>query len=196
MSRRRMAKQQAALRQQRRAAQIDGQVQKRQQQLQNTTLIEYGVGDWVKVRVPKGDRSSVGPCLLTMLVVQRNDGTGMYRLATQDGILNVMVDSPQIYKKSQSEGAGGAAVMEAWTQGIMKKLPLRSLCKKADPFGGQGKNKCGCKKGCKGGRCACRAARRECNSSCHCNLLGNCHNSSAFPERRVPLAAEEAEEAS
>ena len=88
----------------------------------------------MKVRVPKGDRSSVGPCLLTLLVVQRNDGTGMYRLATQDGILNVMVDSPQIFKKSQREGAGGAAVMEAWAQGSLKKLPLRSLSKKGDPF--------------------------------------------------------------
>ena len=141
------------------------------------------------VEVPKVDRSALGAQLLKLVIVEAHDETGMYRLASQHGVLQKMVDGRQIYKPSDTQ-EGADAIFQAWRAGTLKKKPLRTLCNKVDMFGGQGKRKCSCTKGCKTMSCGCRSGRpsAQCNSACHCNKLGNCHNSSAHPQRWIKLA--------
>ena len=181
---------QAALeRQKTRQAQIQRQVDKRDQQLKSSAAVHYQVGTWVYIQVPKVDQSVLGGGLLRLVIVEAHDDTGMYRLASEHGLLKTMVDAQQIFKPAITQTPADD-IMEAWRADKLKKQGLRALHKAVDMFGGQGKQCCKCTKGCKTMTCGCRKARpsAQCQSACHCNKLGNCHNSSAFLERWIRLA--------
>ena len=181
---------QAALeRQKTRQAQIQRQVDKRGKGLKSSAAVHYQVGTWVYIQVPKVDQSVLGGRLLRLVIVEAHDDTGMYRLASEHGVLRCMVDARQIFKPAIKQTPADG-IMEAWRGGRLKKKALRALHNAVDAFGGQGKQKCNCTKGCKGMSCGCRKARpsAQCSSACHCNKLGNCHNNSAFPDRWIELA--------
>ena len=165
--------------QQRRKDQLNADNERRNKKLAKIA-IEHRVGAWVMIRVHSGDRSSLGKALLRMLVVEYHEVTGFYRLAHEHGVLERMVLSNQIFKNSNSQ-ADTDGIMQSFKNGQLNKISIRSLAKKVCPWGGQGKMKCLCRKGCKGQQCSCRKANRECNSSCTCNVLGNCHNTSSIP---------------
>ena len=135
------------------------------------------MGDFVHLQVPQVDRAPLGSPTLALLVIEHNDTTGMSRLATKHGVLDVMVGAEQILKKGVNntyEEAGEICLL--WLDGKLEKKSFRQLVTAGCPFGGQGKTKCTCKKGCQDSRCACRQAGYKCNSSCTCNRLGNCTN--------------------
>ena len=147
------------------------------------------MGTWVKLAVHKEDRSALGDWGVKMLIVEVHEHTGFYRFACKHGVLEHMLDGVQIYKRLlyQPPPEVTNALMAQWRQGQLKKRPLRTLYRKMDVYGGKSRTKmrCNCKKGCKTKSCRCRPM--ECNSRCGCNKLGNCHNSSAFPNRRIIL---------
>ena len=155
----------AASRQQQRQQQIAKAVADRIRTMERVDYQEFREGDWVKVMVPRMDRAALGCPMISMLIVQRNDRTGMYRLANKIGILAKMVDVQQMWKRAE-----------------LKKMSLRALAKAECPWGGQGRHNCKCKTGCqpvaknnKHG-CKCRVADMYCSTSCVCNKVGNCVN--------------------
>lgn len=165
----------AAARRDERLQQLRQQEQKRGERIKDVLDIE--VGDWVHIRVPDVDRAPLGSPTLVLLVIEHHPQTGMSRLASKHGVLSIMMGAEQIFQKGISQDDGAAEeVFALWLDDRLEKKSFRQLVAAACPFGGQGKSKCMCKKGCKTQACKCRQAGFKCNSACHCNKLGNCSN--------------------
>ena len=172
----------AASRQQQRRQQIAKAVADRIRTMERVDYQEFREGDWVKVAVPRMDRAALGSPMISMLIVQRNDRTGMYRLANKRGILAKMVDVQQMLKRAELRVPDAREVMEAYNSESLKKMSLRALAKAECPWGGQGRHNCNCRNGClpvaksKKNGCKCRVADMYCSTSCVCNKVGNCVN--------------------
>jgi hypothetical protein len=121
---------------------------------------EFREGNWVKVAVPMMGRAALGSPMISMLIVQRNDRTGKYRLANKRGILAKMVDVQQMFKQAELRVPDACEVMEAYNSQSLKKMSLRALAGAECRWGGQGRQNCKCRHGCqpvaKGNKHGCK----------------------------------------
>ena len=159
----------AASRQQERRQQIAKAVADRIRTMERVDYQEFREDDWVKVAVPRMDRAALGSPMISMLIVQRNDRTGMYRLANKRGILAKMVDVQQMLKRAELRVPDACEVMEAYNSQSLKKMSLRALAKAECPWGGQGRhNKQTIKQQiiCWSNTCSCE---RACQTRVHVN---------------------------
>ena len=115
------------------------------------------VGDTVLVPVPDVDKGKMDS--RNLVVLERNEQEGLYRLGTTSGTLS------QQYTRGEIIPVKGQFLTPDQVDSQVKSV--RTVAKEQSSTGGQGFKKCNCLKSCDTKRCSCKAAGVLCNSRCH-----------------------------
>ena len=129
---------------------------------------DISVGTVVQLGAADVDRAKTDVVNITGIVVEHEHvGDCMqYRVAAHAGTLKACYARHQLRPLKTPAGLLGLdMVLQGW-----RTMPLvgeRACMRLVSAVGGQGTVHCNCLGKCVTGRCACRKAKRACNSRCH-----------------------------
>ena len=129
---------------------------------------EISVGTVVQLAAADVDRAKTDVANITGVVVEHEhtEDCMQYRVAAHAGTLKACYARHQLRPLPTSPGLLGLdMVLQGW-----RSMPLvgeRACMRLVSAVGGQGFVRCNCLGKCVTDRCACRKAKRLCNSRCH-----------------------------
>jgi len=138
---------------------------------------ELAPGTIVQLALQDVDRGKTDNPNATMIVVEKVGAT-TYRIANKAGVYKELVTRAYLkpLPAATPQLLGFAHIMGEWEG--MPKVGIRAVAASASHVGGQGMLRCACTGPCTTARCACRKAKRVCNSRCHkgrsCQNLEEC----------------------
>jgi IS30 family transposase len=149
-------------------------------------VIEFEIGDFCTIKVPKKDRPSGATTIRLLCRVLRRRGN-TYELQTKHGILRSLYGPQNLNRIDQATAeADGREIGNN-----RRKITLRYAAK-AGHTGQKRKIFCGCAGNCQSARCVCHKAGVQCTIYCH-PRTGDCPNkatSSAYTQVAIVDASE------
>ncbi|KAL4127470.1 hypothetical protein QTP88_011641 [Uroleucon formosanum] len=134
----------------------------------NRKLKCINVGTTVRIPIPDVDKARGSPRNVLAVVTDVQDG--FYKLCTEDGFLKHRYTRTEIVPCDENF----LDLKETTNSAKEKEITLREATGYNSNAGTQGYKMCHCKIKCQNNRCACRAAKKLCNSKCHSSL--SCEN--------------------
>ena len=138
------------------------------------------VGTKVLLAKPHIDASRMDPPNLSMVIVEIDvkDGIAKYRLATEKGVLNILMGRDTIVPmKGQIFSQDFNNVVQNWK--TMNVMTQTQLCNAHSLSGGQGLTmRCRCKGKCDKNNCKCFKNGWACSNHCHPHNTSCCSNKS------------------
>lgn len=128
-----------------------------QQMLKKRKVVDFKVGDFVRVNIPKIDRFNIDRPTLPCKILEKIDN--QYRLGCKFGVINVCYSS------------GELEVLGTDTYAELSKIPSNQISiREAARFQSVGMvsgSICNCKGTCNSKKCKCIKANVKCTSRCH-----------------------------
>jgi hypothetical protein len=125
---------------------------------------EFGIGECVKISIPKIDRNSTDRIFVFCKIINVL-GNDMFQLSCQFGIIEMC------YSSAELEPLENQDVPELSGTLPTKRISLREAARKQSAFNEDNNNNdnciCNCNKGCKSKVCPCKKKNSNCTSRCH-----------------------------
>ena len=138
------------------------------------------IGTNVLLAKPHIDASRMDTANLSMVIVDIDvkDGTAKYRLATEKGVLSILMGRDSIVPtQGQLFSQDFNNVVQNWE--TMNVMTMTQLCKAHSLSGGQGLTmRCRCKGKCDKSNCKCFKNGWACSNHCHPHNTSCCSNKS------------------
>lgn len=123
----------------------------------NKRIVEYQVGDLVRVAIPKIDRFSTDRSTIPCKVIKKTEDK--YQVGSKFGIIEIC------YSAGELEPLGTAAFPELDSI-LPDKISVREAAR-LQSVGSVSGGLCNCKSECNNNKCRCKKMGEKCGSRCH-----------------------------